>query len=54
MSEPGPAWVPCPLCQEWWCAIHQQHAADCPCPPIEEWPVDPYQEHPPEPLDEDS
>lgn len=37
-----PAWIPCPSCPEFWCTIHDQHACDCPCPPVEEWAVDPY------------
>ena len=35
-------WVPCPLCDEWLCTLHQQHVSDCPCPPVEEWTTDPY------------
>jgi hypothetical protein len=39
-----PAWVPCPGCEEFWCTVHDQHAFECPCPPVEEWDVDPYSE----------
>lgn len=42
---PGPAWIPCSDCDEFWCAIHNKHVADCPCPPIEAWvrrKIDPY------------
>ena len=38
----GPAWVPCPDCDDKWCNIHGKHAHECPCPPIEEWTTDPY------------
>ena len=37
-----PAWVPCTDCDEFWCNVHEQHAFDCPCPPIEDWTCDPY------------
>lgn len=37
-----PAWVPCECCDEFVCTIHNQHACDCPCPPIDEWEKDPY------------
>ena len=36
------AWIRCPRCDDFWCAIHNQHTADCACPPIEEWNTDPY------------
>jgi hypothetical protein len=36
------AWIKCPCCDEFLCTIHQQHAFECPCPPIEEWKKDPY------------
>lgn len=42
VKRPGPAWVPCPGCGNYWCRLHQQHAYDCPCPAVEDWPVDPY------------
>jgi DNA (cytosine-5)-methyltransferase 1 len=35
-------WVRCSCCDEWWCNIHEAHAADCPCPHVEEWDTDPY------------
>lgn len=38
----GPAWTPCPACEDAWCEIHQMHAFECPCPSVEEWDVDPY------------
>ncbi len=39
--SPG-CWVPC-ICGEYWCLVHQEHACDCPCPPVEEWgDVNPY------------
>jgi hypothetical protein len=31
------AWELCPDCEEFWCLVHQMHAADCPCPEIEIW-----------------
>lgn len=28
-------WVPCPAgCENPWCELHQEHAFECPCPPI--------------------
>ena len=30
-------WVRCEMCEDFWCTQHEEHAADCPCPPIEEW-----------------
>lgn len=36
-------WVRCD-CGEYWCTRHQQHAFECPCPPIECWEADPYAE----------
>jgi len=42
-SSPLPAWVPCSLCEDFLCTIHEgEHAADCECPPIDEWACDPY------------
>lgn len=46
----GPAWVPCPDCENYWCRAHDMHAHDCPCPAVEEceeqgW--NPYLEWPP-------
>lgn len=38
------AWIKCPLCDEFWCVIHNQHTAGCACPPIEDWDHDPYGE----------
>lgn len=33
-SSPLPAWVPCSLCEDFLCTIHEgEHAADCDCPP---------------------
>lgn len=40
--ESGPAWIPCPDCDEYLCTIHECHACDCDCPSVDEWPVDPY------------
>lgn len=39
MSPPDPYdyWSRCPCCEDYWCSIHQQHAHDCPCPPVEDW-----------------
>jgi len=40
-------WVPCSLCEDWWCRVHHFHAADCACPEIDTWTaagVDPYGE----------
>ncbi len=37
----GPAWVPC-VCGEFWCNVHEEHAFECPCPPVDEWAVSPY------------
>jgi hypothetical protein len=41
-NEDVPPWTPCPDCDEYWCNIHQEHAADCDCPPLDEWETDPY------------
>jgi len=30
-------WTECPDCGDFFCNIHQEHAADCDCPGIEEW-----------------
>jgi len=38
----GPAWIPCPDCEEFWCRIHERHTHECACPPMDEWTVDPY------------
>ena len=38
----GPAWIPCPCCDDYWCVIHDAHAYDCDCPEIDEWTVNPY------------
>jgi hypothetical protein len=37
MANPYEAgdWVPCLDCEGWFCLIHEQHAAECPCPPID-------------------
>ena len=35
-------WVPCEMCDDYWCTEHDQHVADCDCPPREEWTTDPY------------
>jgi hypothetical protein len=35
-------WTPCEDCDEYWCNIHEEHAFECPCPPVEEWSADPY------------
>jgi hypothetical protein len=46
VSAPA-AWIPCPGgCENYWCQIHQQHAHDCPCPPIEDWESSPYEPEP--------
>lgn len=37
-----PIWEPCHDCEEYVCNIHNEHAADCPCPGIDDWNVDPY------------
>jgi hypothetical protein len=40
-------WIPCPEnCGNYWCQIHNEHAHDCPCPPVEEWEQSPYEEQP--------
>jgi hypothetical protein len=36
-SWPVPAWVPCQMCDYFWCNVHELHAHDCPCPPVENW-----------------
>lgn len=42
-----PCWIPCPHCDEFWCTIHNQHAFECPCPPIEDWgEANPYRDTP--------
>lgn len=42
LQPPTPAWIRCPDCENYLCTIHQEHAHDCPCPPVEEWETDPY------------
>ena len=32
-----PAWIECPDCDDFWCALHGMHAYDCPCPSVDEW-----------------
>ena len=33
-----PAWIPCPDgCEDFFCQRHQEHTADCECPPLEDW-----------------
>jgi hypothetical protein len=36
-SEDKPAWTQCDCCGDFYCNHCQQHAADCPCPPIDVW-----------------
>ncbi len=36
------AWRPCFFCDDYFCRIHNQHTADCSCPPVEDWQSDPY------------
>ena len=40
--EPTAAWIRCDCCDDWWCTVHNDHTADCDCPPLEEWETDPY------------
>lgn len=38
-------WVRCPHCDDYHCTIHNEHVADCDCPPIDMWldyDLDPY------------
>lgn len=44
----APAWEACD-CGDYWCTVHQQHAHECPCPPVDEWPTDPYSDPTPHP-----
>lgn len=37
-----PTWIQCDCCDDWWCMVHNEHTADCDCPPLEEWAMDPY------------
>lgn len=37
-------WVKCEHCGEFWCSLHDQHAADCACPAVDEMDFDPYAE----------
>lgn len=40
-----PIWSRCPMCEDYWCSQHGQHAADCECGDIEslaEVGIDPY------------
>ena len=30
-------WIRCEMCEDFWCTRHEQHAGDCPCPPIDDW-----------------
>ena len=30
-------WIPCDMCDDFWCTRHQQHVYDCKCPPLEAW-----------------
>jgi DNA (cytosine-5)-methyltransferase 1 len=32
-----PAWVRCPLCEDFLCALHGGHAHECECPDIDGW-----------------
>jgi hypothetical protein len=49
MSEPKknttqafePVWFTCEVCEDWYCAIHDEHVGECICPDIEDWPYDP-------------
>lgn len=41
-DHPGPCWVACPGCEDFWCLTHKAHAHNCPCPPAEEWEGSPY------------
>ena len=36
-----PVWFTCEVCEDWYCAIHDLHVAECDCPCIEDWPFDP-------------
>jgi hypothetical protein len=36
-----PVWFTCEACEDWYCAIHDEHVSECICPPIEEWEFDP-------------
>lgn len=38
----APIWVRCHCCEEFLCLLHQQHVAECSCPPIERWSFSPY------------
>jgi hypothetical protein len=43
MVEQQAAWVPCELCDDYWCNIHGMHVCDCECPSIDEWgDINPY------------
>ncbi len=40
-----PAWDVCDSCEDLVCSLHNEHVADCPCPPLEVWVdqgLDPY------------
>jgi hypothetical protein len=40
-------WVQCPLCEDWWCQLHNEHVYECDCPPLEDLlPADPYDDPP--------
>jgi hypothetical protein len=43
IEDDRPVWVPCP-CGNFMCLLHDQHAHDCPCPPVDEMDHDPYAE----------
>ena len=40
-----PRWIKCPMCDDYWCTLHEMHVADCGCVPVDilyEIGVDPY------------
>lgn len=48
--SPGTApWTRCANCDDFHCTIHNEHVADCACPPIDMWldyGLDPYESVP--------
>ena len=44
IEKAPPRWEKCEHCGEFWCRLHDMHAADCNCPAVDEMDLDPYAE----------
>lgn len=46
MADAGlPIWIRCPMCEDFWCTHHGEHAHDCECGSIDDLlavGIDPY------------